>query len=67
MHLWRGIPVYRACTVMFETHGDPLTRCFWRTVSSYARLDELLHLVERNFHTIPVSLADGLVTTHKGG
>src|SRR5580704_17346621 len=67
MELWRGISVDRACTVMFETRGDPLTRCFWRTVSSHARLDALLHLVERNLHTIPVSLADGCVTTHEGG
>src|SRR5580693_8672554 len=67
MQLWRGIPVDRARTVMFETRGDPLSCCFRLTVSSHARLDELLHLVERNFHTIPVSLADGLVATHEGG
>src|SRR5260370_987898 len=45
MQLWRGIPVYRARTVMFETRRDPLTRCFWRMGSSHARLDEPLHLV----------------------
>ena len=59
------VSINRSRAVMLEGGCDPFTGRFRETIAAHARLDELLHLIQCNFDTVPMSLAYGFVSTHE--
>src|SRR5208282_2813432 len=59
------VSINRSRAVMLEGGCDPFTGRFRETIAAHARLDELLHLIQCNFDTVPMCLAHGFISTHE--
>ena len=65
MELRRGVAFDRTAAVMLELGDSPCARRLCRDVAADPRLRVLLHLVERDRHTLPMGLSHPVVAANQ--
>ena len=65
MKLRRGVAIHRPRAVMLELRHRPLASGLGRSVAADARLNVVLHLIERRPHGLTMRFSDPFIATHE--